>query len=175
MGKARDADEQWIDAEIVGGSITVIEDDSDLPADVRLRWTGKAEDVGSMFMIPDPKRRCLGRAYVRAADGSRIVDGDDRILTRRCLNWKMRGLSVCATHGKVRDSGRAVAHQRLAEAADLAVGYLLRMATSKKASPSVRLRAINSILDRAGVRGGIDVSVSAPEWQEALKSMFGSK
>jgi len=173
-GRNIDSDQEWLDAEHAAGRIKVIEDDLDVPIGVRLQWTGKTRDKGSPYLIPDAANRCSGRAFVRDDQGCKIIDAKGRFLTRQCLRWRTEGLTVCATHGPGVGSGKIAAQRILDEMAHMAALYLHNMAFKKKMADGDRIRALNSILDRVGVRGGTEVVVSTPHWQEMLREMFES-
>lgn len=165
-------DQAWIEAASARGELRIIEDDADVPFGIKTQYTGNLEDWGSAFQIPNPESRCEGRAYVRDEDGGRIIDADGRILTRPCARWRMRGSNVCGHHGGLTDGGKAIAQRRLTEAADMASGRLIRMIEDKNVDPAERLRAINSLLDRVGIKGGVEVTIETPAWQEMLKDMW---
>ena len=94
------------------------------------------------------------------------------LLTRPCALAPMKGSVVCHAHGGLTPGGRKVAQQRLDAAAGAVVSRLVGIALNPSTLDEVAIRAINSILDRAGVRAGVDISVETPEWQSMLKEMF---
>lgn len=163
-------DQAWIAEH--AGELRVIDDDSDVPFGVRLQWTGKAEDWGSPFQLPPEGERCTGRAYVRDHEGRRIIDADGLVLTRPCTKWRMKGMTVCTHHGGLTDAGLAAASRRLAEASVEAVGQLVYIINKEGTEDRDRISAINSLLDRVGIRGGLQVVVDTPEWQSMLKEMW---
>lgn len=152
---------------------TLISDLDEVPFGARLQWDGSANDVGSSFVIPTPERRCVGRAYIRDAEGRRIIDKDGLVLTRPCVKWRMKGSLVCTHHGGLTDGGLAVAKRRLQESADSVVGRLVAIALNGDTLDGDAIKAINSILDRAGIRAGSEVEVNTPVWQEMLGELFG--
>jgi hypothetical protein len=164
------ADQAWIAEH--AGELRLIEDDADVPFGVKTRWTGKARDWNSPYQIPPDDKRCFGRAYVRDAEGRRIIDADGLVLTRPCSKWRMRGMTVCTHHGGLTDAGLAVASRRLAEAAVDAVGHLVHIVNKSTTDDRDRIAAINSLLDRVGIRGGLQVVVETPEWQKLLQDMW---
>lgn len=83
----------------------------------------------------------------------------------QCKRWSLRGAKVCPKHGgrlpNVKEHAEAVvesARMRLMGLADEAVDGLEDLIKSGTA-PQVRLGAIKEVLDRAGLKGGPDVSV----------------
>lgn len=69
-----------------------------------------------------------------------------------CKSPCVTGMKVCRMHGGSSPQARNRAKLRLAELVDPAIGTLARVMTNQdgNATPSDRLRAANSILDRAG-------------------------
>lgn len=165
-------DHEWVSKEMAAGRIKIIEDDADVPFEVKLQWDGSADTLGSEFYIPDAEYRCTGRAYVRDERGARIIDKDGNVLTRPCARWRMRGLNVCATHGGLTDGGRAAARRRGMEAIDMALGKLIRIIENDNELTADRLKAIFGLMDRFGMRGGEEITVNMPAWQQALREMF---
>lgn len=151
---------------------TLIPDIDEVPFGARMQWSGKAADVGSMMMVPSPERKCIGRAFIRDEEGRRIIDADGLVLTRPCNKWRMHGSLVCSHHGGLTDGGLAIAKRRLQESADSVVGKLIRIALGKKTIDGDAIKAINSILDRAGIRAGSDLQIDTPVWQEMLGELF---
>ena len=89
----------------------------------------------------------------------------------QCKRWSLRGTVKCIKHGGqlpgVREHSEAVvesARLRLIGATDEAVDWLLDLA-ERSTSDAVRLKATTEVLDRAGVRGGVEVDVNVSESQ----------
>lgn len=86
----------------------------------------------------------------------------------QCPNWSLRGATVCISHGgrlpnvrKHAEEVREAAKMRLLGLADMAIDALEDLADAQgTAGPAVRLKAATEILDRAGVKGGVDVAVT---------------
>lgn len=83
----------------------------------------------------------------------------------RCKKWSLRGTTVCVKHGaqltNVREHAEAVvdaARMRIMGMADDAVDGLEDLIQVGTA-PQIRLAAIKEVLDRAGLKGGPDLSV----------------
>ena len=91
--------------------------------------------------------------------------GTSTMSGERCKKWSLRGSQYCVRHGaqlpSVREHSEAVvesARMRLMSMADDAVDGLedlIQVGTS----PQIRLAAIKEVLDRAGLKGGPDLSV----------------
>lgn len=84
----------------------------------------------------------------------------------QCKRWSIRGAQKCVKHGgnlaNVRQHAEAVveaARLRLIESADHAVDWLLDLAENST-SDAVRLKATTEVLDRAGVRAGVEVDLN---------------
>lgn len=87
----------------------------------------------------------------------------------QCKRWSLRGSTVCYRHGgnlpSVRQHAEAVveaARLRLIESTDDAVDWLIDLGRNS-ASDAVRLGAAKEVLDRAGVRGGVEVDVTVDQ------------
>lgn len=147
-------------------------DDNALPFAAKIRYTGKRDDEGSPWLIPPNSKRCNGRAYVRDDDGDYIVDLDGERIMRPCYNWPMRGMTVCLYHGGGVQRVKRKAVERLVSALDAASGALIKIALDEKVDPKVRIQAIKEIMDRVGVRGGVEVDVQAPGYLDVLRDLF---
>lgn len=167
------ADQKWVAAHLL--ELKPVDDTDEVPFGVRLQWDGKAENIGSEFFTPtNPEIRCTGLAYIRDGEGRHIIDKDGLTLVRPCLGWRIPGLTVCIKHGGGPQHVLAAAKRRLLAAVDPAIGHLINIAIRDNTDPEVRLRAIVQILDRVGIRGGVEVSVETPEWQAMLRDLFGT-
>jgi hypothetical protein len=164
------SDQAWIDKHLA--ELRPVDEDEDVPFGVRTKWSGKAEDAGSEFQIPPDDRRCVGEAFVRDVEGRRILDAEGKLITRHCSGWRMKGSTVCFKHGGGTEASLNAARRRLVAAVDPAIGHLVEILVSRNTETGDRLKAIAQILDRAGVRGGMDVHVANPEWQGLLKDLF---
>jgi hypothetical protein len=83
----------------------------------------------------------------------------------RCRRSSMLGGNVCFVHGGNSPQVRAKAQRRLQQAADVLVQRLLSFALDGTVDDPVALRAIQDALDRAGMKPGIDVSVTAKTFE----------
>ncbi len=84
----------------------------------------------------------------------------------RCGRWSMRGTQRCYTHGgkgnlkNVEEHRRAIldaARLQLLDSVPDAMEWLVDLGAHSNAD-NVRLKAATEILDRAGIRGGIEIS-----------------
>lgn len=97
-----------------------------------------------------------------------------------CENWSLAGATVCFQHGGMLPSVQKAAEERKqaarlklidssGDAADT-IAYLMTFATQE----NVRLAAAKEVLDRAGIKGGADITV-AHEHTLAPSKMLGDK
>lgn len=171
-------DEMWFQWMQEHGGLTPIDpDEAGVPWPAMHQWDGDAEDEGSPWMIPPPHRSCSGKAYVRDADGNYIMDSSTppKRIMRPCWNWPMKGAKVCLYHGGGIERVRRGAMDRLISALDATTGELIRLALSPETEDKVKVQALNSILDRTGLKGGVDISIETPGWQDMLKDIVAGK
>jgi hypothetical protein len=109
---------------------------------------------------------------VKDADGAYVVDEEGQWQYKPCQKYPMKGQAVCRWHGGAAPQALAAAKLRLLMASDPVTAELVSIAMDRSLDPADRIRAQVAILDRAGVRGGAELEVSLPGWQEALKSLF---
>lgn len=171
-------DAAFIDAEAAKGLIIAVdEDEEDVPFGVKKRWIGDPKDFQdfSYWVIPPEEFRCTAFARVRDEEGRHIADKDGKVLLRPCLRPSIRGGTVCVQHGGGVESVRKAAQMRLISAADGLIGELIRIAMDPKVDAKARVQAINSALDRAGIKGTVDVKVDIPKYKEMLGELFSGE
>lgn len=162
---------EWMRLYENGGLRTLDPDAEDLPFPAKLQWQGEDDDE-SPWKVPPPEKRCAGRAYVRDMDGDYIIDKANNRIMRPCWRWPIRGATVCLVHGGGVTRVKKAAIERMALALDAVTGALVRIALSEKVGPKERIQAINSIMDRVGVRGGTEVDINNPGYLDVLKGLF---
>jgi hypothetical protein len=127
------------------------------------------------------------RARARESHGNRphgradlmrdLVTGDTRCTARskqtgeRCKRASSLGANVCRAHGSAAPQTRAKAQRRLAQAADVLVQRLLSFALDGNVADPVAMQAINSALDRAGLRAGVDLDVTLKPFQQVFEQI----
>lgn len=124
---------------------------------------------------------CKGRTVIRHSRdhsnpelrGQPILDEDNARQYRPCEAWSANGTEYCVSHGGNAPQAIAAAKRGIALATPNAQEALVRLAQDESVAPETRLKAINSLLDRAGIRTGMDVSVETPGWQKLMGDMFG--
>lgn len=126
-----------------------------------------------------PEQICIAQATVRYPKGHEqaglpVLGADGRRSYRPCKQRAMKGQRVCVVHGGMAPNAQAAAKMRLLAATEPLVAALVRIGLDERLTPADRTRAINSALDRAGFRGGLDVNIETPGWQQLLGQMFGS-
>lgn len=165
---------QWMELAENGG-LEVLDlkaQEEELPFPAKIRWDGDNDDDDSPWKIPPPGRRCRGTAYVRDADGDYVVDRNNVRLTRPCWRHPIKGATVCLAHGGGVARVRRAAIERLASSLDAVTGALIKIALNENAADKDRISAINSIMDRVGVRGGVEVDIKDPGYLKVLADLF---
>jgi hypothetical protein len=147
---------------------------------VNYQWEGYADELNLDFFESFRRnkrpeaRKCNGTAYVRDQTGMYVVDAEWNRLTRPCLSNPGRGTVVCHAHGSQIPQVKAAAERVLAQASEIVALRLVGL-TDKAEDEKVRLAAMNSVLDRAGIKGGVTVEVTAPGYKKVLERMFGAE
>lgn len=143
---------------------------------VNYQWEGTEDELNLEFFESFRKRafdrKCNGTAYVRDQTGMYIIDAEWKRLTRPCLRVPGRGTNVCHVHGQQIPVVKAAAERALAEASEVVALRLIGLSDTAE-DEKVRLAAMNSVLDRAGIKGGVSVEVTTPGYQKVLERMFG--
>lgn len=167
-----------------GDQLEVLDAPEDLPWAARMEFSGNVEELGSIFALPRPEARCVGSAWVRDADGNYVThtieDPDNPGSTKRvrlqrpCGNWRIRGGKVCYKHGGSVTRVKEAAQIRLLCAADAAAGALVAIALDPAADGKTRVMAINSLLDRVGIRAGIELSADTKGFEKLLQGWLAN-
>lgn len=147
------------------------ETETGIPFGAVWRWLGMQEDLDAED-FPLPPNPCNGRAYVRDRDGRYVIDSDNSVLTRPCLRDAIQGGPVCYNHGGAITTTKRAARSRLEGTSDLVVERLLAIAMDPNADLKVVVQACNSLLDRAGIKTGVEVDVNVPGWQQVLQDLI---
>jgi hypothetical protein len=153
--------------------VRIGEDEGAIPFGAQWRWIYLQDYLDELAEYkntnPSP---CIARAYVRDKQGRYVVDADNEALTRPCLRPATPGADVCVVHGGYIPQVKAAARARLALATDMVVGRMLEIALDPNTAHKDAVSAMNSILDRAGIKGGVEIDVSMPQWQQGLRKLF---
>lgn len=177
-------DISWLDEALEAGRLFAVEKE-DRPKDClfefNYQWDGDAGEVDLDWFEPfrrSATRKCSGTAYIRDETGMYIADNEWQRLTRPCLSLPMKGGPVCHAHGANIPVVIAAAKRRLAEAAEVAAMRLVQLTGPRdeeniRVRPQDRITAIGSVLDRVGVKGGLEVDVKATGFQKVLSDLFG--
>jgi len=178
-------DANWLDEQLEAGLLFAVEPE-DRPSDVlfefNYQWDGYAAELDLEWFEQyrrSKERKCNGTAYVRDETGMYIADNDWQRITRPCLSLPMKGGVVCHAHGAKIPQVVAAAQRRLQEASELVALRLIGMTGPRdeenfKIRAQDRIAAMGSVLDRAGVKGGIEVEVSGTGFQQVLADLFGT-
>jgi hypothetical protein len=125
---------------------------------------------------------CKGRSVIRYENddkeghrrGDPVLDEDFARTYRPCKAWGAHGTDYCGVHGGSAPQTIMAAKRRLALTADDVAAAIAQIALDERVIAETRLKAAAQILDRIGIRGGVDVSLETPKWQGILSKMFGS-
>lgn len=140
-------------------------------------------EVAIVPTVPhNQNKRCNGKSVKRhdrqhhdkALRGQPILDEDGRRQYQPCGAWAMHGSDVCNAHGGNAPQVIAAAKKRLALATENIALAFEQIALDERLPPEVRIKAGKEIMDRAGIRGGVDIELDAPKWQQMLGRMFGT-
>lgn len=178
-------DIHWLDEALAAQRLYAVEPE-DRPGDClfefNYQWDGFAGELDDEWWetFRRSQRKCSGTAYIRDETGMYIADNDWQRLTRPCLSIPMRGGTVCHAHGAKIPQVVAAAQRRLAEASELAALRLIGLTGVRdeeqvRIRPQDRIAAIGSVLDRVGVKGGVEVEVKASGFQQVLADLFGTE
>lgn len=176
----------WIEQVSKTGELSEPDDGTRPPGflySVIYQWEGYADELNEEFFeqfrrYKGPNaRRCTGSAYVRDERGGYIVDIEWNRLKRPCLGLPMVGAVVCQTHGGKIPAVREAAQRVIAEAAEVVALRLIGLTGTKDEDENSiahkdRIAAANSVLDRAGIKGGVEIEVSMPGHKKVLAKMF---
>lgn len=85
----------------------------------------------------------------------------------RCKAAPVHGATVCRAHGAAAPQVRKAAALRLIEMQDPAIAEHLRILRKPDTSDADRLKAIQMVYDRTGLKPGVDVSLHGPTpWEQ---------
>lgn len=138
----------------------------------QLIWAGRSEDIGSQYTLPPDRLRCVRKTQVLDNDGRQVLDESHGPLMERCHRWAMRNAGLCTQCAGGNAAVQRAVRERIAGAADVIAGELIAMALNHTVEDATRLRALNSLLDRFGIRAGVELSPDVPGWTEVLKAMM---
>jgi hypothetical protein len=152
--------------------------------DIHYQWDGYADDLDISFF--EQFRRnpalpfCNGTAYVRDESGMYVIDNDWERLRRPCLGRVGKGTTVCHAHGSKIPVVLAAAKARLANASDVVAQRLINLTATtdelnRLVRPQDRLVAIQAVLDRAGIKGGVEVELTGTGFERVLGDLFGAE
>lgn len=125
--------------------------------------------------------KCTGRSVIRhdrnltdlALRGQPILDDDGRRQYKDCGNWAAIGSDVCSSHGGNAPQVIAAAKKTLALATRNIADVLQNIAMDERLPPETRIKAAKEIMDRAGIRAGVDLGIETPGWQKVMGKLFG--
>lgn len=180
-------DRSWVEEMYAAGQLLDPDWESkpdDFMDDPLYQYDGLAEDVDTGYFehfrhhaSVSSGLRCNGWAFVRDQRGGYVIDLEWHRIRRPCLNPPMRGGTVCQTHGGLVPNVQAAALRRLAMASDTMAKRLIHLtaSTDEGGNPiehADRIKALNSALDRAGIRAGVEVEINTPAYKKVLDELF---
>lgn len=156
------------------------DEETGIPFGAQLRWNGTQDDFEALLPIEGIyvnryQNPCTATSYVRDKEGRYVLDSDNNVLYRPCMRAAMIGADVCPPHGGKLPQTKAAARRRLEGSTDLVVARLLEIALDPKTEEKTVVQAITQILDRAGIKGGQEIEIKVPGWQEALKEIINGQ
>lgn len=113
----------------------------------------------------------LGSEAVRASKKSMVAEMPVPVVEcgfRGCKDAAMPGATRCRRHGgdwldpRIRQNLLMAAYMKLVESTDIAVEALIQVAEHGRREEA-RVMAAKEILDRAGIRAGVDITIHAAE------------
>jgi hypothetical protein len=167
-------DRAWLTAARSYGLIEEVPADAEgeIPAGARFQYTGPMIARKDFWSWPPDGERCSAESYMRDEEGHYILGQGYFQLKRPCALRPIVGGPVCVPHGGGIERVRRAAELRLLGAADAVIGALIVIALDTKADEKARVQAINSILDRAQIKGVTQIEVDVPAYREAIKNAF---
>lgn len=131
------------------------------------------------------RNRCQGKTVIRwefdceddrgkHRRGDPILDEDNARQYRPCNGWGANGTEYCAAHGGSAPQTIAAAKRALALSAEDVARMLMRIATDETVAAETRVKAGAQVLDRIGIRLGVDLSLEVPKWQKLIGEMFAA-
>lgn len=167
-------DRAWLEAARGAGFIQVIgADEAEVPSGSTWQYTGPLIATAGYWNWPTNGRRCKAWSYIRDEEGHYVVGEECFPLKRPCSKPPIYGGDVCIPHGGGIERVKHAAEMRLLGAADSVIGALIEIAMNAKADEKARVQAINSILDRAQIKGITQIELDVPLYKEVAKSAFG--
>lgn len=142
--------------------------------DGRLVWEGKPLLAGIPWQLPPEPERCFSQRIAKDDDGNPILNGELEPLQLRCPKWRVTGGPFCLEHSGGSNTVQKLVREQLLSSAAAAAARLADIAL-KTNDPGDALKAINSILDRVGIRPGVEIVTEVPAYQQILKEMFEAK
>lgn len=138
--------------------------------DNHLVWSGRTQDLMHPYQVPPDERRCRWMRQMRDDDGNQILDMDHQPLKERCPKWAMLGANICVQHAKGSKAVMDEMRDMLAGAGPALLSQLIHDGLNAVTAAD-RIKAINSALDRFGLRGGIEVGPDMPAWKEIMEEL----
>lgn len=146
-----------------------------------LVYTGDPLDFGHPFQLPPDEYRCTYETPIRDDEGKPILDPELNALGRRCPAWGLRisygrTLHLCMDHVPRGAAGVQAAVKGLMLNASLAItAATINDALDPETAVKDRTAIMREVLDRIGVRGGVEISADVKGWKAVLDKMMGEE
>lgn len=137
-----------------------------------LVWSGLSEDIGSSYQLPPDHLRCTKTRIMHDDDGGEILGKDMQPLRDRCPKWAILNAHMCIDHAQGSQAVQQAVKAKILTAADAIAGALISIAMDEKEKAADRIKAISTLLDRAGIRAGVEISGEIKGWQAVLKNLM---
>lgn len=115
--------------------------------------------------MPTSKRADLGKVLPAVRCTARRRNGQP------CKSMAARGANVCRVHGGSAPQVKRAAQRRLQQAADVLTERLLGFALDGDVPDAIALAAVRDALDRAGLKPGVEIEVTAKPYEEILDNL----
>lgn len=137
-----------------------------------LVWSGRTEDIGSEYHLPPDDLRCTKLRVMHDDDGGQLLNLNMEPLRQRCMKWAIINSHLCIDHAQGSQAVQQAVKAKILTAADAIAGALITIALDPQEKAAERIKAISTLLDRAGIRAGVEISGEIKGWQAVLKTLM---
>jgi len=141
--------------------------------DGRLVWSGRSADLGNPEQLAPDEYRCVRTRVLHDDEGGQILDADRQPLRERCPKWAMPGADRCVEHAEGSKAVMEKVRERIVADANIYYAQLRADALNPNNSAADRIKAINSLFDRGGLKAGVEFSATEDSWAALQKLITG--
>lgn len=141
--------------------------------DGKLVWSGRSADLGNPYQVAPDEYRCQRTRVMHDDEGGQILGVDRNPLKEQCPAWAMPGADRCVEHAEGSKAVMEKVRERIASDANVYYAQLRADALNPDNSASDRIKAINSLLDRGGLKAGVEISATEDSWAALQKLITG--